>query len=231
MNLSIFGSNINTMSQLIINTQNILNSQKIKKKIQNYRLYTSSTFLLLLCPHRYRFVELYYRRSKVKGRTFPTRVETVVIYLPDVRSCVPTRIEWDALHASYKTKMEFVIKQESEGRLISTDNSGNSGGGGGGDDTSLAVAKSQVNAAADGDVKKNSGEEVSENINKSSQQEKSLADEDETSKVDSNEGASATAAVSSPAAATPLIEKAQQFLFLFLRIFYFFIFKTKFIFR
>lgn len=36
----------------------------------------------------------------------PARVETVVLFLPDVWSCVPTRIEWDSLHHSYKTKLE-----------------------------------------------------------------------------------------------------------------------------
>lgn len=77
---------------------------------------TSSSFLLLI-SNRYRFVELYYRRSENihKGRTIPARVETVVIYLPDVRSCLPTRIEWDGLSASYKQKMEEVIKASESG--------------------------------------------------------------------------------------------------------------------
>lgn len=77
---------------------------------------TSTSFLLLI-SNRYRFVELYYRRSESihKGRTIPARVETVVIYLPDVRSCLPTRIEWDGLSASYKQKMEEVIKASESG--------------------------------------------------------------------------------------------------------------------
>lgn len=45
-----------------------------------------------------------------KGRTIPARVETVVIYLPDVRSCVPTRLEWDDLNVSYRQKLDHVIK-------------------------------------------------------------------------------------------------------------------------
>lgn len=62
-------------------------------------------------------MELYYRRSESihKGRTIPARVETVVIYLPDVRSCLPTRIEWDGLSASYKQKMDEVIKASESG--------------------------------------------------------------------------------------------------------------------
>lgn len=77
---------------------------------------TSSSFLLLI-SNRYRFVELYYRRSESihKGRTIPARVETVVIYLPDVRSCLPTRIEWDGLSTSYKQKMDEVIKASESG--------------------------------------------------------------------------------------------------------------------
>lgn len=77
---------------------------------------TSTSFLLLI-SNRYRFVELYYRRSESihKGRTIPARVETVVIYLPDVRSCLPTRIEWDGLSANYKQKMEEVIKASESG--------------------------------------------------------------------------------------------------------------------
>lgn len=171
-------------------------------------------------------MELYYRRSKVKGRTFPTRVETVVIYLPDVRSCVPTRIEWDNLHASYKAKMEFVIKQESEGRIISTGSGGSDGGG----DTSSSVEKFQANQAGSGGadgVKGKIDESIVGDINNKSQQDENgvvVADAG-TSKVDSNADAIESAAASAAAASSN--EKAQQFLFIF---FFLFIFKTKFIF-
>lgn len=58
----------------------------------------------MACHCRYRFVELYYRRSVSthKGRQVPARVETVVIFLPDVWSCVPTRLEWDSLADGYR---------------------------------------------------------------------------------------------------------------------------------
>lgn len=58
----------------------------------------------MACHCRYRFVELYYRRSVSthKGRQVPARVETVVIFLPDVWSCVPTRLEWDSLTDGYR---------------------------------------------------------------------------------------------------------------------------------
>lgn len=53
---------------------------------------------------RYRFVELYYHRADYtsKGKVIPSRVETVVIYLPDIHSCMPTRSEWENLAADYK---------------------------------------------------------------------------------------------------------------------------------
>lgn len=105
--------------------------------------------------YRYRFVELYYRRSDSvrKGRTIPARIETVVIYLPDIRSCIPTRIEWDALQTSYKLKMEQVIASEYEGS--------NSGGG----DAAAA-------AAADGSTSAAKGDNLSSSNNSSSVAEK-----------------------------------------------------------
>lgn len=36
----------------------------------------------------------------------PSRVETVILFLPDVWSCVPTRLEWDGLHISYKKQLD-----------------------------------------------------------------------------------------------------------------------------
>lgn len=61
-------------------------------------------------------MELYYRRSETydrKGRLVPARVETVVIFLPDIRSCQPTRPEWDELHLSYKSHLERIINSQS----------------------------------------------------------------------------------------------------------------------
>jgi hypothetical protein len=56
-------------------------------------------------------VELYYRRTEShKGRLTPARVETVVIFLPDIRSCQPTRLEWENINSMYKNKLESVIK-------------------------------------------------------------------------------------------------------------------------
>ncbi|XP_043273869.1 cell division cycle and apoptosis regulator protein 1-like isoform X2 [Venturia canescens] len=61
------------------------------------------------CTQWYRFLELYYRRAETthkSGRVVPSRVETVILFLPDVWSCVPTRLEWDAFHLNYKKQLE-----------------------------------------------------------------------------------------------------------------------------
>ena len=73
--------------------------------------------------HRYRFLELYYRRSESShksGKSLPSRVESVVLYLPDVWRCVPTRLEWDTLNASYKRQLERKLTRGNE--HTSTDN-------------------------------------------------------------------------------------------------------------
>lgn len=73
--------------------------------------------ILLTCVYlfpsdRYRFVELYYRRSETshKGKAVPARVETVVIFLPDVWSCVSTRLEWDGMQLNYRKQLERRLK-------------------------------------------------------------------------------------------------------------------------
>ncbi|PSN50436.1 hypothetical protein C0J52_04927 [Blattella germanica] len=68
-------------------------------------------------PDRYRFLEIYYRRGETthKGRLVPARVETVVLFLPDVWSCVATRLEWDGLHLNYKKQLERKLKADQDG--------------------------------------------------------------------------------------------------------------------
>lgn len=53
---------------------------------------------------RFKFLELYYRRGETthKGKPIAARVETVVIYVPDVWNCVPTQLEWDGLTVNYQ---------------------------------------------------------------------------------------------------------------------------------
>lgn len=57
---------------------------------------------------RYRFAELHYHRAKTayKSREVPARVETVIIYAPDVWSVMPSALEWDGLHLNYQRALD-----------------------------------------------------------------------------------------------------------------------------
>ena len=63
---------------------------------------------LQISLHRYRFAEIcYHRPAEVhKGRQVAARNETVVIFLPDVWSCSPSRLEWENMQAAYKKALE-----------------------------------------------------------------------------------------------------------------------------
>lgn len=63
-------------------------------------------------------MELHYRRN---GRNDSIRTQTVVIFLPDVRSCLPTRVEWDELNTKYKHQLKSI----SSGKSSSADSSNN----------------------------------------------------------------------------------------------------------
>lgn len=62
-------------------------------------------------------MELYYRRAETirKGRIIPAKIQTVVIFLPDIRSVMPTRIEWDSLNAKYKRHIEMELRKDASG--------------------------------------------------------------------------------------------------------------------
>ncbi|XP_017775351.1 PREDICTED: cell division cycle and apoptosis regulator protein 1-like [Nicrophorus vespilloides] len=68
------------------------------------------------CTKWYRFVELYYRRgdSSHKGRPMAARVETVVLFLPDVWSCLATRLEWDSLQLNYSKQLERKLTRAAD---------------------------------------------------------------------------------------------------------------------
>lgn len=72
---------------------------------------------------RYRFLEIYYHRAETthKGRHVPARVETVVVFLPDVWSCVPTRLEWDGLHLNYKKQLDRRLSRGSNSEPTDND--------------------------------------------------------------------------------------------------------------
>ncbi|GIY44712.1 hypothetical protein CEXT_495602 [Caerostris extrusa] len=53
------------------------------------------------CSQWYRFAEMYYRRGESSShKSRGLRFETVVLFMPDVWSCLPTRIEWDGMVAT-----------------------------------------------------------------------------------------------------------------------------------
>ncbi|XP_069756943.1 cell division cycle and apoptosis regulator protein 1 isoform X2 [Narcine bancroftii] len=66
------------------------------------------------CTQWYRFAEIRYHRPEEhhKGRTVPAHVEAVVIFLPDVWHCIPTRSEWEALSRGYKQQLVEKLQAE-----------------------------------------------------------------------------------------------------------------------
>lgn len=62
---------------------------------------------------RYRFLELYYHRGEYKNTeknsSVSSRVETVVIFLPDVHSCLPSAEQWTQLTQTYKKAGENAV--------------------------------------------------------------------------------------------------------------------------
>lgn len=92
----------------------------------NYHL-TLSSSLTFICPYyksidmaifiptlyRYRVAEVRYLRPEEthKGKLVAARVETSVIYLPDVWSCEPTHLEWETLQLGYKKQLQKKLAQ------------------------------------------------------------------------------------------------------------------------
>lgn len=77
-------------------------------------------------------MELYYRRIETvrKGRVIPAKTQTVVIFLPEVRSCLPTHIEWDELAAKYQQRYHIEAnKQSTSGTEEHVSNHGDDGDG------------------------------------------------------------------------------------------------------
>ncbi|XP_052262655.1 cell division cycle and apoptosis regulator protein 1-like isoform X2 [Dreissena polymorpha] len=65
------------------------------------------------CTKWYRVAEVRYLRAEEthKGKLVPARVETSVIYLPDVWSCEPTHLEWETLQLAYKKQLQKKLAQ------------------------------------------------------------------------------------------------------------------------
>ncbi|GCB64325.1 cell division cycle and apoptosis regulator protein 1-like isoform X1 [Scyliorhinus torazame] len=62
---------------------------------------------LTACTQWFRFAEIRYHQPGElhEGWLPPARVETVVVFLPDVWHCLPTRLEWDALSLGYTQQL------------------------------------------------------------------------------------------------------------------------------
>ncbi|TRY60789.1 hypothetical protein DNTS_032221 [Danionella cerebrum] len=72
---------------------------------------------LSLCTQWYRIAEIRYHRPEEthKGRTVPAHVETVVLFLPDVWHCLPTRSEWEELSHGLKDQLaEKLLAERKE---------------------------------------------------------------------------------------------------------------------
>ncbi|KAK3091306.1 hypothetical protein FSP39_018795 [Pinctada imbricata] len=73
------------------------------------------------CTQWYRYAEVRYLRPEEthKGKVIPARVETSVLFLPDVWTCNPTHLEWGTLQAAYKKQLQKKVaalgKDEKEG--------------------------------------------------------------------------------------------------------------------
>ncbi|XP_062571743.1 cell division cycle and apoptosis regulator protein 1-like isoform X3 [Saccostrea cucullata] len=69
------------------------------------------------CTQWYQFAEVRYLRQEEmhKGKLVPARVETTVIFLPDVWSCNPTRLEWATLQAAYKKQLQKKVASVTKG--------------------------------------------------------------------------------------------------------------------
>lgn len=81
----------------------------------NFSLAYIAVVLSFFDTLRYRFAEIYYRRgesSSHKGRGM--RVETVVLFVPDVWSCLPTRVEWEGMIAAGSCKKPFLQQKHLE---------------------------------------------------------------------------------------------------------------------
>ncbi|ESO81987.1 hypothetical protein LOTGIDRAFT_51697, partial [Lottia gigantea] len=66
---------------------------------------------LKACTKWYVFAEICYMRpaSSNKGRHVDARVETVVIFIPDVWMCSPSQTEWEDLQAAYAKQLKIKI--------------------------------------------------------------------------------------------------------------------------
>nr|KAG5704172.1 hypothetical protein BaRGS_009702 [Batillaria attramentaria] len=81
----------------------------IKTAIRTTKALTSID--LSKCTQWYRFAEIRYLRAESRDK--PARVETVVLFLPDVWRCSPSRLEWTSLQKAYAQKLQKKLNPDA----------------------------------------------------------------------------------------------------------------------
>ncbi|KAL1117588.1 hypothetical protein AAG570_003903 [Ranatra chinensis] len=91
----------------------------IKTATRNCRSLTGID--LSSCTQWFRFLEIHYHRAESvhKGRQVAARVETVVMFVPDVWSCLPTRLEWDGLQLNYQRQCSRKLNKDQPAPVAS----------------------------------------------------------------------------------------------------------------
>lgn len=100
----------------------------------------------------------------------------MVIFLPDVRSCVPTRAEWDELNSKYKRQLKSVLSGDS----VAADSSG--AGNPAEDNGNDVSSEAQENADAppDTEQKINNSETINDNLQSANEEPEEKIDEDQS---------------------------------------------------
>lgn len=70
----------------------------------------ASLLVIFFSSYRFRFLELYYYRPAEKssktGKIRDARVETVVLFVPDIWSCMPSEEDWKANREAYQELLD-----------------------------------------------------------------------------------------------------------------------------
>ncbi|XP_011208504.2 cell division cycle and apoptosis regulator protein 1 isoform X3 [Bactrocera dorsalis] len=123
------------------------------------------------CTQWYRFVELHYHRQDHKKKDAPPRIETVVMYLPDVHSCMPNTAQWQELNQVYKNAVENVIARRSVAAKTATNNNATAdlaeeaSPNGEGDDAAADAANADDTATDDADKSMEAADNTANNEN------------------------------------------------------------------
>lgn len=81
-----------------------------------FPILTAGVSLPTFLPSRYRFAEIRYHRAEEvhRGRVVPSRVETVVLFLPDAWRCQPSRLDWDRLQSAFTQQLRAKLHRSDD---------------------------------------------------------------------------------------------------------------------